>query len=102
MIHKIKRHAKRITLDTIGWIFVILGLVGLVLPFLQGLLFLAIGFYILSIHSAYIQKIVYKIKHYHPKITPHFDRIEKKIEHFFRHLINRDDPKDDPKNKSKE
>lgn len=91
MIHKVKKHAKRITLDAIGWFFIILGLIGLVLPILQGLLFLAIGLYILSIHSPFIQRIVYKVKHFHPKITPHFDRVEKKIEHFFRHLIHRED-----------
>ena len=88
--HKIKKHAKRITLDAIGWVFVILGLVGLVLPILQGLLFLAIGFYILSIHSEFAKRIVYRVKHFHPKITPYFDRVEKKIEHFFRHFIHRE------------
>lgn len=102
MIHKIKKHAKRITLDTIGWIFIILGLVGLVLPVLQGILFLVIGLYILSIHSEFGKRVVYKLKHFHPKVTPHFDRIEKKIDHFFRHLIHRDDPKDDPKSNHKE
>src|SRR5581483_6858491 len=44
MIH----HAKRVGVQILGWIFVILGIAGLVLPVLQGILFLMIGLYLLS------------------------------------------------------
>ena len=39
-----QKHAKRILVLTVGIIFILLGLVGLALPFLQGILFLIIGF----------------------------------------------------------
>ena len=88
--HKIKKHAKRIALDTIGWLCILLGVVGLVLPILQGLLFLAIGFYILSVHSQFARKIVDKVKHFHPKITPHFEWIERRAERFLKYFVQRD------------
>jgi uncharacterized protein len=43
---------RRIAILSSGWIFVGLGLVGLFLPFLQGVLFLAVGIYLLSLESA--------------------------------------------------
>ena len=46
-----KKKIKRVAVLIVGIAFVILGLAGLVLPFLQGLLFLAIGVLILSFFS---------------------------------------------------
>lgn len=45
------RNTKRTILIIIGILFLLLGVVGLVLPFLQGILFLAIGLMILSLFS---------------------------------------------------
>jgi len=43
---------KRLALLSLGWIFVLLGIAGLFLPILQGILFLLIGIYFLSLASA--------------------------------------------------
>ncbi|MBI3305967.1 hypothetical protein HYZ82_02415 [Candidatus Nomurabacteria bacterium] len=43
------RNAKRILVITIGIIFVVFGFLGLVLPFLQGIIFLTIGIILLSL-----------------------------------------------------
>ena len=40
--------AKRILLLIVGWAFILLGIIGLFLPVLQGVLFLLIGLMILS------------------------------------------------------
>jgi len=45
-----KKKIKRVLVLTIGIIFVILGFLGLVLPFLQGIIFLAIGTIFLSLY----------------------------------------------------
>ncbi len=37
---------------TLGWIFLLLGVAGLFLPVLQGILFLLVGVYLLSLGSA--------------------------------------------------
>ncbi|MFA6300956.1 MAG: PGPGW domain-containing protein [Candidatus Paceibacterota bacterium] len=42
------KKTKKIIIFTVGIFFIILGLLGLVLPFLQGILFLIIGIFLLS------------------------------------------------------
>jgi uncharacterized membrane protein YbaN (DUF454 family) len=42
---------KRLALLGAGWLFVLLGIAGLFLPILQGILFLLIGIYLLSLAS---------------------------------------------------
>ena len=43
---------KRPLLPVLGWIFIVLGVAGLFLPFLQGILFLLVGIYLLGLGSA--------------------------------------------------
>src|SRR3546814_5699984 len=43
---------KRFLILGFGWAFVLLGFAGLFLPFLQGILFLLVGLYLLSLESA--------------------------------------------------
>jgi uncharacterized membrane protein YbaN (DUF454 family) len=62
-----KRKIKKTLILTLGIIFIILGLLGLVLPVLQGILFLIIGFLLLSLYFPkirfHIQKHAEKNKH---------------------------------------
>tara|TARA_B100000315_G_scaffold238138_1_gene255626 strand:+ start:1813 stop:2133 length:321 start_codon:yes stop_codon:yes gene_type:complete len=51
-----------------GWSFIALGIIGLFLPFLQGILFLVIGLIILSKHYAFAQKWLKKIHHRYPAV----------------------------------
>ena len=44
-----QRNFKRAFVITIGFIFLFFGVIGLVLPFLQGIIFLAIGIILLSL-----------------------------------------------------
>jgi len=46
---------KRPLLLFLGWVFVALGLAGLFLPFLQGILFLLVGLYLLALGSARVR-----------------------------------------------
>lgn len=68
---------------TIGIIFVILGLFGLVLPFLQGILFLFIGFFLISFS---FPKIRLWIEKYTEKY-PHLFLVIKKIEKWITEII---------------
>ena len=51
----------------IGYVFIVLGILGLFLPFLQGILFLVIGAMILSKESPAFQRLKEKIKTKYPK-----------------------------------
>ncbi|OGS21070.1 MAG: hypothetical protein A2252_04030 [Elusimicrobia bacterium RIFOXYA2_FULL_39_19] len=53
--------ARKIIILTLGWVFLIVGILGLVLPFIQGILCMVIGFYLLSKESAYINKLLHKV-----------------------------------------
>jgi len=46
---------KRPLLLILGWVFVALGVAGLFLPFLQGILFLLVGVYLLALGSARVR-----------------------------------------------
>jgi len=60
----------------IGYFFIVLGILGLFLPILQGILFLAIGAMILSKESPTFHKLKEKIKTKYPKF---YNSIRSKI-----------------------
>ena len=60
----------------IGITFVILGLIGLVLPFLQGFLFLAVGLIILSLYSPRVRAWTDKHTKRYPRLHAGVLRIE--------------------------
>jgi len=62
-----KRHLKRALILTVGSLFVLLGLIGLFLPFLQGILFLVIGLLILSKESKTAHRILERWRERHPQ-----------------------------------
>ena len=73
---------KKIMVLTLGIIFILLGLLGLFLPFLQGILFLIIGFIILSLYFPQVITILKKYLHKHPHLVEKIEKIEKKIKEF--------------------
>ena len=75
---------KKIGLLIIGWSFIVLGILGLFLPFLQGILFIFIGLAILSSRSEMIRRL---LKHFEERYPDHHRRIEnlrKKIRSWFK------------------
>jgi hypothetical protein len=64
-----KSRAKRILLLATGWTFVLLGVVGLVLPFLQGVLFILVGLIILSSQYVWARLLLSKLRKRFPKIS---------------------------------
>ena len=62
-----KRDVKHYLLLALGWIFIFLGILGLFLPILQGILFLAIGLIILSRRSPRVRLFNKKIGQRYPK-----------------------------------
>jgi uncharacterized membrane protein YbaN (DUF454 family) len=52
---------------SVGWTFIVLGILGLFLPILQGFLFLFIGFGILSSRSRWARRILARLRHRYPR-----------------------------------
>lgn len=63
-------------LDVFGWIFVVLGIVGTLLPVLQGVLFLVLGFYLLSLHSPWFHEKLVRLKARFPKAAGPLERFD--------------------------
>ena len=51
-----------------GWAFIFLGILGLFLPILQGILFLAIGSYLLSLESPWVRRKMLQMQRRYPKL----------------------------------
>ena len=64
---------KRIGLLIVGWFFIVLGILGLFLPILQGVLFILIGLAILSTRSEIIKRF---LKHLEERYHHHHERVE--------------------------
>lgn len=62
-----RRAIRRYTILTLGWIFIFLGILGLFLPVLQGILFLCIGFLLLSSESARVRLLIMRLGRRYPK-----------------------------------
>lgn len=59
----------RVALTVVGYVFLALGVVGLFLPFLQGILFLVVGLLILSRHAPWAERLLERLKRSHPKLA---------------------------------
>lgn len=79
-----KARVKQICIICIGWIFLVLGVVGLFLPFLQGILFIFVGIACLSVSSVRLQKYLFAVGERHPKFGKHHQRAHAFIKRLFR------------------
>ncbi len=59
---------KRALVLIIGWGFILLGIIGLFLPVLQGILFLFIGLIILSSEYAWAHRVIEWLRRRFPKL----------------------------------
>lgn len=74
-----KAKFKRILILSLGWFFIFLGIIGLFLPILQGILFLFVGFYLLSLESKMAKKLIDKLKERYPSLAKNMDRAKETI-----------------------
>jgi uncharacterized membrane protein YbaN (DUF454 family) len=69
---------KKVLAIVAGWIFIILGVVGLFLPFMQGVLFIMIGLTILSSEYVWAHDLLKKVRARFPRIAIFSDRARDK------------------------
>jgi uncharacterized membrane protein YbaN (DUF454 family) len=74
---------KRIGLLIIGWFFIVLGILGLFLPILQGILFILIGLAILSSRSELIKSFLKHLEERYPRYHERVEIWRKKIRNLF-------------------
>ena len=83
------RSLKRYVILSLGWFFVFLGILGLFLPILQGILFLLIGFILLSRESEWAKHQLEKLKSRYPRLAEKYDEAEARAERLWRKVIRR-------------
>ena len=77
------RQIRRVIVLTIGWLLVALGVVGLALPFLQGVLLILLGLYVLSRESAWARLLFQKLRVRYPRLDEKI-RVWRRKLRFFR------------------
>jgi uncharacterized protein len=82
---------KRILVLIAGWSFILLGIAGLVLPFLQGVLFILVGLIILSSQYAWARLWLTKLRKRFPKIGSAADTAAAKVTGWIKRRSSRND-----------
>jgi len=59
---------KKLLIHVVGWTFIAIGIVGLVLPILQGILFICVGLLILSKEVPWADRMLMRLRKKYPKI----------------------------------
>lgn len=70
----------------LGTIFIVIGIIGLVLPVLNGTLFLVIGFIIISFESPYVEKKLFTLTQKNKTVHRLYLSLEKTLRKFFKKL----------------
>lgn len=73
-----------------GVCLIILGILGLFLPFLQGILFLVFGFYLLMRYSPRFRRFTKHFRGHHPRIDGFFDLLDTKVDKHIQKEIAKD------------
>ncbi|MDD2237575.1 MAG: hypothetical protein PHG65_10255 [Kiritimatiellae bacterium] len=81
---------------TLGWLFILLGILGLFLPILQGILFLAIGLWLLAPHVPLFHRLQQRVYARHPRIKKRIRRIRAKIKMIGSHRPAKNTHQQDP------
>jgi len=80
------RSVKKALALVIGWAFMVLGVIGLFVPFLQGILFLMIGLTILSTEYVWAHHLLSRVRSRFPKIAIFSDRAQQKASGWMRRV----------------
>ena len=71
---------KSILMQGLGYTFLVLGVLGMFLPFLQGFLFLFIGLIILARYATWARRLLDDLRARHPRMDEGITRAEAKLQ----------------------
>ena len=77
---------RTIVLQLAGYSFLALGVVGLVLPVLQGFLFLAIGLVILAKTAPWAERLLQRLRERYPRAGQFIDQAESRTDAWWQKL----------------
>lgn len=83
-----KAHAIRMAKLIVGWFFLILGVIGLFLPILQGILFIAIGLAILAPEQEWARRLLLWLRRRFPRSARKFDQGRRKAEAWVHRIVH--------------
>jgi uncharacterized protein len=83
----VTRKFKRLLGLAAGWSFIALGVLGLFLPFLQGLLFLLIGITILSAEYVWARRLLQKLRERFPSLSSRLDTAKTRAGDWLRRIV---------------
>ena len=75
---------KKAVAIVVGWVFIVLGVIGLFLPIMQGILFIIIGLTILSTEYVWAHHLLAKLRARFPRIASYSDRAREKASYWLR------------------
>ncbi len=73
------RQVKRVIVLVIGWALVLLGVVGLFLPLLQGILLLLLGLYVLSRESRTARGLFERLRQRYPRADARMQDLKERL-----------------------
>lgn len=79
-----KRIAHKTALHALGWVFMLLGVIGCILPFLPGFAFFAVGIYFFSLASLWLWLKIETVRKRFPRLSLQFERIDTKVSKFIK------------------
>ncbi len=85
----IQSYKKKVVLLILGWGFIVLGVIGLFLPILQGVLFLVTGLLILSSEYVWAHKLLQKIRSRFPEFASRCDKAKNKARRWIGTVVGR-------------
>lgn len=68
---------------TFGWLLIAVGLIGFLLPILQGFLFFGLGVLVLNRYSPLFSRELERTRKRHPKLARRLDQAEERIKSLF-------------------
>jgi uncharacterized protein YqgC (DUF456 family) len=86
-----KRVLKKTVILVVGWAFILLGIAGLVLPILQGILFILIGLVILSYESAWARWAVRTVRRRFPRLAESVDNAKLRAKTYWARIAGREE-----------
>jgi uncharacterized membrane protein YbaN (DUF454 family) len=79
---------KAVALQITGYAFLVLGVLGLFLPFLQGVLFILIGLLILAKQAPWAHNLLQRFRDRHPRAAQLIDRAETTMAAWWQRVVS--------------
>jgi uncharacterized protein len=70
---------KRVLRHVFGWLFIVLGVIGLFLPVLQGVLFIVVGVSILTPEIPLFHRTMVRLEDHYPKVFEKAHRMKQRF-----------------------